>query len=125
MISFKNKFAVIVFAGCVLFSSFAAAQSLSDLQWDKFVGLTSGEDVQTHTDPFAGGVSSAEDLSIEELSLTGIVYGGAEDSYALISGYLVRVGDKIASYKVDAIEKDKVRLKRVDDVYVLVLGGGI
>ncbi len=112
-------------AALVFASAECHAQSLSDMQWEKFVGLSAGQNVKTHTDPFAGGVSSAEDLSIEELNLTGIVYGSDEDAYALISGYLVRVGDKIASYKVDLIEKDKVRLKRVDDVYVLTLGGGI
>lgn len=125
MMRAKNMIVGLLVATVVLLAGVASAQSISDLQWDKFVGLTSGEDVQTHTDPFSGGVSSAEDLSIEELSLTGIVYGDEQDAYALISGYLVRVGDKIASYKVDGIEKDKVRLKRVDDVYVLVLGGGI
>ena len=101
------------------------AQSLSDFQWDKFVGKTSQKEVQSHTDPFSSGVSSANDLSIEELQLSGIVFRDENDAYALISGYLVSPGDRIAGYRVDLIEKDKVQLKRVDDIFILALGGGI
>jgi len=101
------------------------AQSLSDFQWDAFVGETTKKEVQAHTDPFTSGVSSANDLSIEELQLSGIVFRDENDAYALISGYLVRPGDRIAGYRVDLIEKDKVQLKRVDDIFILALGGGI
>jgi len=102
-----------------------SAQSLSDLAWKDFHEQTSDKEVQTHTDPFAGGASSAGDLSIEELQLSGIVYRDENDAFALISGYLVRPGDRIAGYRVDLIEKDKVRLRRVDDIFILSLGGGI
>lgn len=101
-------------------------QSLSDIQWDQFVADKGREDdVRTHTDPFSSGASAAEDLSVEELQLSGIAYYDENDACALISGYLVRPGDRIAGYRVDAVERDKVRLRRVDDVFVLVLGGGI
>ena len=103
----------------------ARAQSLSDLNWEGFKKDAGGPEVQTHTDPFASGVSAAEDLMVEDLQLTGIVYNSPSDSYALISGYLVRPGDLIAGYRVDAVEKDRVRLKRLEDVFILVLGGGI
>lgn len=101
------------------------AQSLSDLDWDGFEAQTSEKTTRSHIDPFAGGSTSAEDLAVEELQLSGIVYRDENDAYALISGYLVRPGDRIAGYRVDLIEKDKVRLKRVDDVFILSLGGGI
>lgn len=101
------------------------AQSISDLDLQMFQKIQGKEEVQTHTDPFASGVSAAEDLTVEDLQLSGIVYGGPSDAYALISGYLVRTGDLIAGYRVDAIEKDRVKLRRINDVFVLVLGGGI
>ena len=107
-----------------LVATCAYAQSISDIDLQAFQGLTGKETVQAHTDPFASGSSAAEDLTVEDLQLSGIVFGGG-DSYALISGYLVRPGDLIAGYRVDAIEKDRVRLRRINDVFVLVLGGGI
>ena len=106
-------------------SGAAFSQSLSDFQWEEFSGSLSEGSAQTNVDPFSSGTSSAEDLSIEELQLSGIVYRDDEDAYALISGYLVKPGDRIAGYRVDLIEKDKVRLRRVDDVFILNLGGGI
>jgi hypothetical protein len=117
-------FVVALSAMFVVISS-ARAQSISDMDWDAFLKHTTGDSTQSHTDPFAGGAMTAEDLSIEELQLTGIVCGDEGNSYALISGYLVKPGDHIAGYRVDLIEKDKVRLRRVDDVFILALGGGI
>jgi hypothetical protein len=103
----------------------AQSQPLSDFGWDEFQSVGGKKEVQTHTDPFASGVSAAEDLTVEDLQLTGIAYSSANEAYALISGYLVRPGDLIAGYRVDGIEKDRVRLKRINDVFILVLGGGI
>lgn len=117
--------AIIVFGSAFVFPRMIFAQSLSDLDWQGFMKHEGKQEVQTHTDPFASGNSAAEDLTVEDLQLTGIVYGDEKDSYALISGYLVRPGDLIAGYRIDSIDKDRVKLKRVNDVYVLVLGGGI
>lgn len=103
----------------------AAAQSLSDMDLSTFEQQTSQEVGQAHTDPFTSGVSTAEDLVVEDLQLTGIVYRSEAESYALISGYLVRPGDRIAGYRVDNIEKDRVKLRRLNEVIVLALGGGI
>lgn len=102
----------------------AAAQSLSDLDWEGFEQHSGGAKVQSHTDPFASGAVAADDLSVEDLQLTGIVYNSGE-SFALISGYLVKPGDRIAGFRVDRVDKDIVRLKRLDEVYILALGGGI
>ncbi len=123
----KKRFVIglAVFIFSALIARTLPAQSLSDMDWQGFEKQQGKQEVQTHTNPFSGGVSAAEDLTVEDLQLTGIVYGSANDSYALISGYLVRPGDMIAGYRVDSIEKDRVKLKRVGDVFVLVLGGGI
>lgn len=109
----------------VLASLPAAAESLSDLDMTTFQIQKEQYDVKSRASPFASGVSTADDLTIESLQLTGIVYADEQNAYALISGYLVKAGDKIAGYRVDLIERDKVKLRRVDDVYVLALGGGI
>lgn len=103
----------------------AHAQTISDFDMPRFEALASKYKVQAHTDPFERGTISAEDLAIEDLQLTGIVYASEVDAYALISGYLVRPGDIIAGYRVDRIEKDRVNLKRIDEVFILSLGGGI
>ncbi|MFA5812123.1 MAG: hypothetical protein WC956_07340 [bacterium] len=116
--------AAAAFASIVIARSLPA-QSLSDMDWEGFQKQQGKQEVQTHTNPFSGGVSSAEDLTVEDLQLTGIVYSSSSDAYALISGYLVRPGDLIAGYRVDSIEKDRVKLRRVNDVFVLALGGGI
>lgn len=120
---FLSALFLLVIALCA--ASSAGAQSISDLNWAGFKENLGEPEVQTHTDPFASGVSAAEDLMVEDLQLSGIVYASPEDSYALISGYLVKPGDLIAGYRVDAVEKDRVRLKRLEDIFVLVLGGGI
>ncbi len=125
MIRFSKRRGAGTLAAAILLAAQAAqAQSISDLDLQAFQGVTGKETVQAHTDPFASGSSAAEDLTVEDLQLSGIVFGGG-DSYALISGYLVRPGDLIAGYRVDAVEKDRVKLRRINDVFVLVLGGGI
>lgn len=113
----------VVFVICMLPA--VRAQSLSDLDMSTFERQTEQQEIQTHTNPFASGVSTAEDLAIEDLQLTGIVYRDTNEAYALISGYLVRAGDRIAGYRVDNIEGDKVKLRRLNEVMVLALGGGI
>lgn len=111
---------------CFLTISWTAySQSLSDMQWEGFQKKHGKTSVKVQSDPFASSGTAVEDLSIEELQLSGIVYYNENDAYALISGYLVRPGDRIAGYRVDIIEREKVKLRRVDEVYVLVLGGGI
>lgn len=101
------------------------AQSISDLDLGGLERLSPDQETRTHTNPFATSASAAEDLAVEDLQLTGIVWRDDNNSYALISGYLVRPGDKIAGFRVDKIEADKVRLRRIDEVIVLALGGGI
>jgi len=98
------------------------AQWISDLNRQAFEDLIKGMEKHAPASPFAAGVSTAEDLTIEDLVLTGVVRNDAR-SYALISGYLVQVGDRIAGFRVDSIETGKVVLKRFDEAYVLTMGG--
>lgn len=122
----KTAKIIAVFLFSVLFTQGSAfAQSLSDIDLNSFERLSTDKETRTSTNPFASGVSSAAELAVEDLQLTGIVYKDDNEAYALISGYLVKPGDKIAGFRVDKIEKDKVRLRRLDEVMVLALGGGI
>lgn len=98
------------------------AQPLSDLDIAAFENLSKGEAKRAPTSPFAPSVSNAEDLTLEDLVLTGITMNESR-AYALISGYLVQRGDRIAGFKVDSIEKGRVVLRRMDEVYVLTMGG--
>lgn len=111
----------------LLFVVHAQAQTvLSDLDIETFQKQAEKFQEQTVANPFATGGSSntAEDLSVEDLVLSGVVLNDAEQ-YALISGYLVRAGDTIAGYKVDSIEELRVVLKRLDVTYVLTMEGGV
>lgn len=120
----------------------AFSESLSDLDLGSFERHAAPPEVKGTVSPFEGGgggggaggasvgpgggkASSAEDLTIDDLEISGIVYRDEYESYALISGYMVRPGDKIAGYRVDKINPDRVRLRRLDEVVVLEIGGGI
>lgn len=99
------------------------AQSFSDMNMRLFEDLSKGEFERAPTSPFATmGMSMADDLTIEDLILNGIV-SNPSNAYALISGYLVREGDRIAGYRVEKIEKEQVVLRRLDEVFILILGG--
>lgn len=113
---------IVILPAFLLLSGAVRAQALSDLDTSQFESLSKGEEQRAPTSPFTGGVSTAEDLTLEDLVLTGIAMN-ENRSYALISGYLVQRGDHIAGFKVESIEKDRVILRRADEVYVLTMGG--
>jgi hypothetical protein len=117
-------FSLVFIVALVLISLSGAtrAQPLSDLNVSAFENLSKGEAKRAPTSPFAPSVSTAEDLTLEDLVLTGIAMNESR-AYALISGYLVGRGDRIGGFKVDAIEKGRVILRRMDEVYVLTMGG--
>lgn len=98
------------------------AEALSDLNTEAFRGLTRSEEKKAPSSPFTTGVPTAEDLTIEDLVLSGTAIN-AMNAYALVSGYLVQRGDKIAGFRVDTIDKGRVTLRRMDEVYVLTIGG--
>ncbi len=106
-------------------SSSLCAQSLSDFDIGALENRSGNAQTRAHVNPFAKGSSTAEEIAVEDLQLTGIVFKDESVAFALISGYLVKPGDKIAGFKVDRIENTKVHLKRLDETIVLSLGGGI
>jgi len=55
-----------------------------------------------------------------QLNLEGIVWSDGGDSYALISGAVLKVGDELGDYKVIKITKDEVTLNRAGENIVLI-----
>ena len=101
-----------------------AADSLSDLDIQTFQRQAEKFQEQTVANPFSGGASTADDLTLEDLTLSGVVRNKGEQ-YALISGYLVRLNDRIAGYRISQIDESRVVLKRFDVTFVLSMEGGI
>ncbi len=88
-------------------------------------------DANDKRDPFIPLVDKSGNLLPEfrpagsqiELNLEGIVFSDKGDSYALISGEVLRAGDSIGDYKVIKIERNKVVLNRAGEEFVLNLRG--
>lgn len=105
------------------FCSTSHSQSMSELNVKVFeekveIGKTSGI-----KNPFAHERGSPQDMSVEDLYLTGIVVGGG-GNFALVNGYTFREGDRIAGLVVKSISSDKVVLQKLDRIHTLYLGGG-
>lgn len=101
------------------FTVSAHASSLSELNTKGFNDRAKPA-VRSTENPFLKQNVSPEDLLVEDLNLTGIIYGSNE-AYALISGNTVKEGDVIAGFKVKSIEKDHVVLRQLDQVKILRL----
>lgn len=61
--------------------------------------------------------------AVLQLNLEGIVWSKGNDSYALISGAVVKAGDMVGDYKVMKISKNQVTLNRGAEGIVLTLRG--
>jgi hypothetical protein len=57
--------------------------------------------------------------AVLQLNLEGIVWSKGNDSYALISGAVVKTGDMVGDYKVMKISKNQVTLNRGGEDIVL------
>jgi len=57
------------------------------------------------------------------LNLEGIVWSEEGDSYAIISGAVLRVGEMIGDYTVKKIERSRVILTRAGEVFTINLRG--
>ena len=112
---------ILVVFGCV---AQAHAESFSEINADLFQSLSRTGTQVGWKDPFSAGASSAQDLVIEDLQLMGVVIGQVK-SFALVSGFVVEKGDIIGGFKVHSIDRRQVVLKRLDEVYVLSMGGGL
>lgn len=117
------KILVFLLAVSAFSADAAQAGSFSELNEGLFQSLSKGGTPIGWKDPFAAGASSAQELVIEDLQLMGVVVSQVK-SYALISGFVVEKGDLIAGFKVHTISHENVVLKRLDEVYVLSMGGG-
>ena len=58
-----------------------------------------------------------------ELNLEGIVWSDKGESYAIISGVVLRVGEMIGDYTVKKIEHSKVILSRAGEDFTINLRG--
>lgn len=125
---------LIFFLVTALFSTAVYAQPLSDLNLEA-VGmgdLNTTEESKSGPEgdlmnPWTGqsvNRAPASDLAAEDLLLYGIVVG-EEEAYALVSGNMLRVGERIAGYRVRQIGTDNVILQKLDKRVVLRLQGGI
>lgn len=68
-------------------------------------------------DPFAE--PSEREYQIGELELKGISFGKDKKGFAFINNEIVRKGDKVGSYEVVEVEKDKVLLKKGNQDFYL------
>ncbi len=124
MIARMTKIFVVLIVASVCFSANAQAASFSELNEGLFQSLSKVGTPAGWKDPFSAGASNAQELVIEDLQLMGVVVSPT-NSYALISGFVVEKGDLMAGYKVHTISRENVVLKRLDEVYVLSMGGGL
>ncbi|MFA5164733.1 MAG: hypothetical protein WC481_04145 [Candidatus Omnitrophota bacterium] len=60
--------------------------------------------------------------AVMQLNLEGIVWSSSRDSYAIISGNVVKIGDILGDYKVVKINKNQVILNRDGEDIVLTRG---
>ncbi|MBI4373737.1 MAG: hypothetical protein HY542_02565 [Deltaproteobacteria bacterium] len=70
--------------------------------------------------PFTPGASGGEEVDIATLAVEGIVWSH-EGRMALLSGRVVREGERLAKYEVRKIDRDRVLLMEGDVVYPLSL----
>lgn len=111
-------------AAVILVSANAiASDSLSDLY---IKGFKSGDPMQikNQRSPFMNSNPSKKDLAAEDLQLTGVAYN-SNIAFALISGHIVTEGEFIGNFRVTSVRSGEVVLKRLDETYVLKLGGGL
>ena len=106
------------------FPTHVCAESFSDINRTIFERVTRPESIQQPVNPFAEGATTPEDLMVEDLQLMGVAIGH-NITYALISGHIVEKGDFIAGFQVKSISSNSVVLKRLDEVYILRIGGGL
>ncbi len=107
---------------CLLLGVSAFARNLSDINREAFEGEKAEEPAEGVESPFVPKSKTKESLTVEDLILTGVAVG-ERDSYALISGVLVRVGERVAGYRIRQIGLDHVVLQQLEKRVVLRLQG--
>lgn len=115
------KHALILFV--IGWSYAAQADSLSDLNMQDF-SQRKVQTVNPSKSPFVPQRTAKEELLVQDLRLSGVAYSEGE-AYALVSGTVVRVGDHLAGYRVGAIERTRVVLRKLDETVVLQMEGAM
>ncbi|MBI4237900.1 MAG: hypothetical protein HY696_05715 [Deltaproteobacteria bacterium] len=100
-----------------------SAGSLSDLNREQFDQKFEVKET-TPESPFVPKSVAKEELLVQDLQLNGVALGQST-GYALISGHVVRMGDRLAGYRVRYIGDDQVVLQRLDEQVVLRMQGGL
>lgn len=117
----------IIFLGAVCFVSAhifpAYANPLSELNIQDFE-KRSKESAPTLESPFVPKQTAKEEILVEDLKLSGVAIGDGE-SFALVSGNVLQLGDRIAGYRVKQISRDGVVLQRLDKRLVLRMEGSV
>lgn len=106
-----------------VFPSLLCAQTMSELNLKEFDKEPFDLDIKQQN-PFAPTRTFSHDLTEEDLFLTGTAVG-TYDSYALISGHVVKEGGSIAGLTVKSIGRNQVVLQHLDRVIKLNLAGGM
>jgi len=112
-------------SGVILLASLSAfsgvqkpAEPLSGLNLEDFEA-SAGKTPQWESNPF---VKYGDAPATKQMILYGIVYNETK-SLALINSDVVKVGDKVGSSQVVAIEKTKVILRNSDGLYQITFKG--
>jgi Tfp pilus assembly protein PilP len=114
----------IVTIGCVAgIATPLRARILSDMTLETFRKGEVAPEEEGVESPFVPKKEVQEDVVVEDLKLSGIAIGDAE-SFALIGGHAVRVGDRLGGFRVRQIGKDHVVLQRLDRRVILRFEGG-
>lgn len=115
--------AIVLSASLSLLAPHLHASPLSDLGREAFDKkmTTQGPSVES---PFVPKPIAKDALLVQDLQLSGVALTDGA-GYALISGQVVRLGDRIAGYHVKYIGDDQVILQHLDEQVVLRLQGGL
>lgn len=115
-----NRFRLIAVLLFSLLASFALrADSLSDLARDQFEKGPSALSPVSRS-PFSPGSVSDSEIDLSSLSIQGIIWG-PEAKMVLLSGRVVKQGEKIGKYLVKQVEVNRVLLSYGESVYPLKL----
>jgi len=108
----------------LLVSSNLFAETMSELDIKSFEDQISTSGTSPLKNPFTPERASVGSLTVEDLYLTGVAIGGGK-SYALINGYIFKMGDNVAGLEIKSISTKKVVLQRLDRVHTLYVNGGL
>lgn len=100
------------------------AQSMSELNIKSFDEKKTSAGTESIKNPFIPGKASPQDLSVENLYLTGIAIGDGK-KFALINGFVFSIGDRLAGLTIRSISEDSVVLQQLDKIHTLRLDGGL